>query len=134
LVRSGARVIGVDRRDAEVSVDLGTSDGRQALVDGVRAIAGDRIDAVFACAGIALDEPCTVAVNYFGVVATLEGLRPLLVRGSQPRAVTIASILSIFPAVDQHLVEACLGGDEAGALEIAGHNQKRFERGDLFFQ
>ena len=119
LAKSGARVIGVDLHDAAVIADLGTSDGRQRLVDGVRAIAGDRIDAVFACAGVAVREPLTVAINYFGVVATLEGLRPLLTRGNQPRAVTITSIASILPDVDQELVEACLRGDEEGALDVA---------------
>jgi NAD(P)-dependent dehydrogenase (short-subunit alcohol dehydrogenase family) len=119
LAKSGTRVIGVDLHDAEVIADVGTTDGRQQLVDNVRAIAGDRIDAVFACAGIAVPEPLTVAVNYFGVVATLEGLRPLLACGNQPRAVTITSIASILPAVDQELVAACLQGDEALALDVA---------------
>jgi NAD(P)-dependent dehydrogenase (short-subunit alcohol dehydrogenase family) len=119
LAQSDARVIEVDLHDAEVIADLGTTDGRQRLLDGVRAIAGDRIDAVFACAGIAVPEPLTMAVNYFGVVATLEGLRPLLMRGNQPRAVTITSIASILPGVDQDLVAACLHGDEAEALDVA---------------
>jgi NAD(P)-dependent dehydrogenase (short-subunit alcohol dehydrogenase family) len=119
LAETGLRVIGVDLRDADVVVDLGTAAGRQALVDGVRASAGGAIDAVFACAGRTGAEPLTVSVNYFGVLATLEGLRPFLARGSQPRAVTIASIASIFPEVDQDLVEACIRGDEQVALDIA---------------
>jgi NAD(P)-dependent dehydrogenase (short-subunit alcohol dehydrogenase family) len=119
LAETGVRVIGVDLRDADVMVDLGTAAGRQALVARVRAIAGETIDAVFACAGIFSSEPLTVSVNYFGVLATLEGLRPLLARGSQPRAVTIASIASIFPDVDQDLVEACIRGVEEVALDVA---------------
>jgi NAD(P)-dependent dehydrogenase (short-subunit alcohol dehydrogenase family) len=119
LAKSGSRVIGVDLHDAEVIADLGTTDGRQQLIDSVRAIAGERIDAVFACAGIAVPDSLTVAVNYFGVVATLEALRPLLARGNQPRAVTITSIASILPDVDQELVAACLHGNEALALDVA---------------
>ena len=80
LAETGVRVIGVDLRDADVIVDLGTAAGRQALVGGVRAIAGETIDAVFACAGRTGAEPLTVSVNYFGVLATLEGLRPFLAR------------------------------------------------------
>ena len=116
LAQSGSRVIGVDLHDAEVVTDLGTTDGRQQLVEGIRAIAGDRIDAVFACAGVLAAGASTLAINYFGVVATLEGLRPLLGRGNQPRAVTIASLASLAPDVDQELVELCLRGDEGAAL------------------
>jgi NAD(P)-dependent dehydrogenase (short-subunit alcohol dehydrogenase family) len=121
LVKHGTCVIGVDLHDAEVIADVGTTDGRQQLVDGVRAMAGDRIDAVVACAGIIVPEPHTVAVNYFGVIATLEGLRRLLVRGNQPRAVIVTSLSSIFPDpdVDEDLVAACLHGDEAGAIAVA---------------
>ena len=73
----GHRVVGVDQRDADVVTDLATVDGRAALVDGVHAATGGRIDAVIACAGISSGDPITVRVNFFGVVATLEGLRPL---------------------------------------------------------
>jgi NAD(P)-dependent dehydrogenase (short-subunit alcohol dehydrogenase family) len=126
LAETDVRVIGVDLRDADIMVDLGTAAGRQALVEGVRTIAGETIDAVFACAGRTGAEPLTVSVNYFGVLATLEGLRPLLAGGREPRAVTIASIASIFPDVNQELVEACLGGDEQGALDVARRKGSAF--------
>jgi NAD(P)-dependent dehydrogenase (short-subunit alcohol dehydrogenase family) len=111
-------VIGVDLRDAEVIADLATAEGRTALIDGVIEATGDAVDAVIACAGISTEEPLTVRVNYFGAVATLDGLRPLLARGHAPRAVTISSITSLHPFDDQ-VVAACLAGDEEQAAAAA---------------
>jgi NAD(P)-dependent dehydrogenase (short-subunit alcohol dehydrogenase family) len=123
LEKQGDRVIGVDVHDADVVVDLTTAAGRAALVEKVTAIADGRIDAVVANAGLAHPTPATVAVNYFGAVATLEGLRPLLATSPAPRAVATASMASLMPA-DDRLVELCLAGDEPGALaraeELAG--------------
>jgi NAD(P)-dependent dehydrogenase (short-subunit alcohol dehydrogenase family) len=59
-----------------------------------------------------------IAVNYFGAVATLDGLRPLLARADRPRAVVVASI-GVTAAVDQDVVAACLAGDEQAAIDAA---------------
>jgi NAD(P)-dependent dehydrogenase (short-subunit alcohol dehydrogenase family) len=118
LERRGGKVIGVDLRDAEVIADLATAPGRAALVEAVTERAGGAVDAVIACAGISTEEPLTVRVNYFGAVATLEGLRPFLARGEQPRAVTISSIASIH-GDDDEIVAACLDADEERAVTAA---------------
>lgn len=116
---AGHRVIGVDLHDADVIADIATPEGRTALVDGVRAAASSsHLDAVLACAGISSGDPVTVSVNYFGTVATLDGLRPLLAKSEHPRAATISSIALEQP-LDHAIVEACLDGDEARALAIA---------------
>jgi NAD(P)-dependent dehydrogenase (short-subunit alcohol dehydrogenase family) len=57
-------------------------------------------------------------LNFFGTVATLEGLRPLLKGGPAPRAVAVSSIASFRPA-DPGLVEACLSLDENRAMAAA---------------
>jgi NAD(P)-dependent dehydrogenase (short-subunit alcohol dehydrogenase family) len=114
----GYRVIGVDQRDADVVADLATVNGRAALVDGVHAATGGRIDAVIACAGISSGDPITVRVNFFGVVATLEGLRPLLAESEQPRAATISSV-ALLQVLDGEIVDACLAGDEERAVSAA---------------
>ena len=80
LVERGHRVIGVDLHDANVTVDLATEQGRADLVDGVREASEGAIDAIVANAGLATPNAATVAVNYFGTLATLTGLRPLLAR------------------------------------------------------
>ena len=112
LGERGYRVIGVDLRNAEIEVDLGTAAGRDELVRAAAKLAPNGLDSVIACAGVAHAPPeSVVAVNYFGAVATLEGLHPLLARTSQPRAVVVASSASILPT-DEPVVKACLAGDE----------------------
>jgi NAD(P)-dependent dehydrogenase (short-subunit alcohol dehydrogenase family) len=59
-----------------------------------------------------------VQLNYFGAVATLDGLRPLLARSAAPRARAVSSIGSLF-ASRPDLVEACLDGDESFAMAVA---------------
>jgi NAD(P)-dependent dehydrogenase (short-subunit alcohol dehydrogenase family) len=110
--------IRADLNEGDVKADLATPQGRAAFVEGVRALTGKSLEAVIACAGVALPTPLTVKVNYFGAIATLEGMRPLLAKGHAPRAVGITSFASIMQT-DSELVEACLSGDEAAALRIA---------------
>jgi hypothetical protein len=82
---------------------------------GRRRIAPGGIDSLLAGAGISRPDPISVAVNYFGAIATLEGLRPLLARSATPRAVAICSTAAILQG-NNAVVEACLAGDEAAAL------------------
>ncbi|KAA5838440.1 SDR family oxidoreductase [Saccharopolyspora hirsuta] len=119
LRERGVRVIGADRRDADITADLATGAGRAALVDRARDLAGDKLDGVIACAGVALFDPVTIRVNHFGAVAVLEGLRPLLARGTDPRAVVVSSVASVHQA-DPDIVDAALAGDEDAAVTAAG--------------
>ncbi|GAA1688712.1 SDR family oxidoreductase [Microcella alkalica] len=118
LAAQGHRVIGVDMHDADIVADLTTHEGRAALVEHARDLSGGTIDAVIANAGLATESTATVAVNYFGALATLDCLRPLLAGSSAPRAVATASMASLFP-VDDELVDACLAHDEPAALHRA---------------
>ena len=118
LIERGEMVIGVDIRDADITVDLSTAEGRTELVEKVTARSGGSIDAVLAIAGLATPTAATVAVNYFGTVATLEGLRPLLLRSPAPRAVAVSSMASLFPP-DDALLTALLAGDEKKAMARA---------------
>jgi NAD(P)-dependent dehydrogenase (short-subunit alcohol dehydrogenase family) len=110
-------VITADLRDADVIADLATPEGRAALVEGVARRSGGVVDGVVANAGGGPVET-SVQLNYFGAVATLRGLRPLLQRSAAPRAVAVSSIGSLF-AARMDLVDACLGGDEAEAVAVA---------------
>jgi len=118
LAERGARVIGSDLHGAEIDVDLSTADGRAHLIEQTRRLAGGALDAVIAVAGLSTPTPATVAVNYFGMTATLEGLRPLLAGSDAPRAVGVGSMASLWPA-DDTLVDLQLAGDERGALDRA---------------
>ena len=114
---AGDTVIGVDLNGGDINVDLGTAEGRAQMVSAVTALAPDGIDGLLAGAGVSRTESVTVAVNYFGAVATLEGLRPLLAKSSAPRAVAICSTAAILTGNDA-VVEACLAGDEANARAV----------------
>ena len=118
LESRGDRVIGVDLHDADVITDLTNGADRMSLVTKVGELSGGRVDAVIANAGLALASPATVAVNYFGALATLEGLRPFLAESPAPRAVAVASMASLFP-VDDELVAALTANDEPTALARA---------------
>jgi NAD(P)-dependent dehydrogenase (short-subunit alcohol dehydrogenase family) len=123
LEHDGHSVIGIDVRDAEVITDLATPDGRTAMVAEVRDRSGGALDGVVAAAGITHDDGALVtSVNYFGAVATLDGLRPLLAGRPGARAVAVSSNSSTTqPGLSLAHVEACLAGDEAAARAVAGN-------------
>lgn len=118
LEADGARVIGVDLRDADVVADLSTPAGRDAAVAGVLDAAGGVLDGCVACAGVGgstRPRSTIVRVNYFGAVATLQGLLP-----HASSAVAIGSnSAALVPPGEHPLVAACLAGDEDGACEAA---------------
>lgn len=116
LTSRGHKVITADIANADINADLTTVEGRQALVDEATKLSDGKLDGVIANAGMQAPTPKTAQVNYFGAVATLEGLRPLLEKSDAPRAVVTASIASLQPADDQ-LVEAMLAGDEDATIK-----------------
>ncbi|MDO5670980.1 MAG: SDR family oxidoreductase [Corynebacterium sp.] len=118
LTSQGHRVIGVDLRGADIIADLSTVDGREHMIDQARELSSGCIDGVIANAGISAPIAATMKVNYFGAVATLEGLRPLLLASAAPRAVVTASMASLQPA-DEELLAALLDADEPTALTRA---------------
>jgi NAD(P)-dependent dehydrogenase (short-subunit alcohol dehydrogenase family) len=118
LVSQGHRVIGVDLREADVIADLGTPAGRDLMIDQVTKKSRGKVDALLAVAGVDIAGPPTIAINYYGALATLEGLRPLLLKSSAPRAVAVSSITSVHP-FDQELLDAMLTGSEEQALRRA---------------
>ncbi len=78
------------------------------------------LDIVVACAGVLNRGATTLAVNYFGAVATLLGLRHLLAASDAPRAVAVGSVAAYFPS-NADLVARLLAGDEAEALGSIGN-------------
>lgn len=124
LEAGGQRVIGVDLRDAEVIADLGSPEGRAEAISAVIDASGGAIDGLVTWAGLPglTDRPGSllVSVNYFGTVALLDGLRPLLARGDQPAAVAVSSNSITFqPDLAVEVTEACLAGDETAARAAA---------------
>lgn len=128
LRERGHRVIGVDRRDAEVEADLSTPEGRSAAVQQVVALAGQRLHGVVPCAGIAGltggDSRLVVSVNYYGAVEVVEGLRPLLAAAAaagEPAAVVVVASNSTTcqPGWALEVARSCVTGSEEQARETA---------------
>lgn len=120
LEADGHRVIGVDLHDADVEVDLSTAEGRAEAIAEVTELSGGALDGFVPFAGLAAatGRPggLLVAVNYFGAIALLEGLRPLLAAGTNASVVLISSnSTTAQPNWPVEVAELCLAGDEAGA-------------------
>ncbi|MFD8208969.1 SDR family oxidoreductase [Streptomyces sp. NPDC059695] len=126
LRERGHTVIRADLAEGDIHADLSTPDGRAELVARARELTGGRLDAVVSCAGVAHFDPITVKVNHFGAVATLDGLRPLLAAGTDPRAVVVGSVDSVHPT-DPAIVDAALAGDETAAVAAS---RAAVERGE----
>ncbi|MFF0609305.1 SDR family oxidoreductase [Nocardia tengchongensis] len=124
LEADGHRVIGVDLHDTDVTVDLSTLEGRAEAIAKVTELAGGSIDgfAPFAGLAAAAGRPARllIAVNYFGAIELLEGLRPLLANGENPSVVLISSnSTTTQPNWPVEISDACLAGDEAAANSVA---------------
>ena len=128
----GDTVIGVDLRGADVVGDLSTPDGRTGAAAEATRLAGGTVDAVIACAGLAIPNRITAAVNYFGMTEFLEAMQPALAASPAPRVALISSMASLQP-VAPPLVEALLAGDETAALEIAAQLEADPQTGSLIY-
>ncbi len=120
----GHEVLGIDVRDEELIADLSTPEGRAAACTAVVERTGGKLDGLVVAAGIggstAAPTDMVARINYFGAVALLDGLRAALEGGALRAAVAIASnSATLMPVADPTLVDACLAGDEAGAVAAA---------------
>ena len=118
LAEAGDTVLGIDLRGADICADLGTVDGRQEAVAAVLERSGGVLDGLVACAGISTPGALAVSVNYFGVTALAEGLRPALAAAQAPRVVVVGSVAGTQPT-DAEVVRACLDMDEQAAVARA---------------
>lgn len=118
LAAAGRDTIGVDLHDSEVVADLGTPEGRSHAVAAIRQRAGSTLAGVVSCAGaspIHPDPAAVISINYFGAMAMLDELLPLLEAGTRAAAVAISSIGAAAGPHDDALVEMVLAGDEDAA-------------------
>lgn len=132
LVERGHRVIGVDLHDADIEADLSTVEGRERLAIRASELSDGTLDGVIAIAGISTPTSLAVRVNYFGTLATLEGLRPLLARSKSPRAVAVSSFALIYPP-DESLLAALTAGDEELAVKVADSISGGSNGGPIYF-
>jgi len=122
LQAAGHQIIGIDVRNADLSADLSTREGRAQAVAGVLERCGGVLDGLVLCAGLGPQvEPAAriVSVNYFGAVELLDGLLPALSKGTNPAAVVISSVSSAHLSWDKNPLAAVLeSGDEAAVATI----------------
>lgn len=117
LQEAGDKVISVDIKEGDIIADLSTAQGRQAAIDGVHELAPGGLDGFIPCAGLPpVAKPLSLIarVNYFAVVATVEGLRDLLVKKKGSVLLVSSNSAPMVPASDP-FVELCLSGDEDAA-------------------
>jgi NAD(P)-dependent dehydrogenase (short-subunit alcohol dehydrogenase family) len=118
LLASGATVVGVDIKNADVEADLSNPAGRALGAQKAVEAAHGKVDAIIACAGLAHPIPATVSVNFFGVTEFLTEMLPELSKSKSPRVAVTSSMASLMPN-DSELVEAMMAGDETKAVARA---------------
>lgn len=123
LEEIGHRVLRADLHNVEIVADLATIEGRASLIEQATNLSGGVLDGVVAAAGLSRPDlaETTLAVNYFGAVATLEGLRPLLQKSGRGRAVALCSTSALLGG-DEAVVKACLEGNEIEAKALLADN------------
>jgi len=121
---AGHTVIGIDVREAEVIADLSTPTGRDEMASVVEDLCEGVLDGVIAGAGVS-GQPgeLVVSINYFGAIATLEKLRPMLIAHGGSAVAISSNSTTCQQGYPDDVVEACLAGDEEWARSSASHDQ-----------
>ena len=117
LLAAGHEVISVDIKEGDVIAGLSTAEGREAAIDGVRERAPAGLDGFIPCAGLPpVAKPLSLVaqVNYFAVVATVEGLKDLVAKKRGTVLIVASNSAPMMPK-DDEFVTLCLSGDEAAA-------------------
>jgi NAD(P)-dependent dehydrogenase (short-subunit alcohol dehydrogenase family) len=127
LREQGHRVVTVDLRDADVTADLSTPEGRAAAVAGVRGLV-DVVHGVVPAAGIGgftgTDPALVVSVNFFGAVGLVEGLRePMAAAGGAGVVLLASNSITGQPGWAGEVAAACLHGDEQAARRAAAAHE-----------
>lgn len=122
LESQGDRVIGIDIRDADIIVDLSTSEGRKEAIAQSLEMTGGEVDSVVLSAGLSgVNSPSdtTLSVNYFGSTELFDGLRPAMEGRPNACAIGLVSNSAQF-AVDyeEPIVLQLLEGNEAKCREM----------------
>lgn len=123
LEAQGFRVIGIDIKDADITADLSTKEGRQTAIDTALDMCGGKMDRLVLAAGLGghIESGQLVArVNYFGAIELLDGFKDAL-EAAGGRCVVIGSNSSqmrVDPEGD--IILSMLDGDEEAAMQHIG--------------
>ena len=125
LAADGHTLITIDIKDADITADLTTPEGREAVVAAVMEKAPGGLDGFIPLAGLgggSAPDLLITRLNYFGTVELVEGLRPALAKKSGAIVLLCSNSAPMIPA-DDTFIEALLSGDEAMSLKIAENVQ-----------
>lgn len=126
LRAQGRSVLGVAHHAAEITVDLGTPEGRDRGLDEILRRSDGVLDGLVCAAGLGpTHEPAhIVSVNHFGVLACLDRLLAALRAGRDPAAVLLASTgaVQVPDAAAHPLARALADGDEERARAEAARS------------
>lgn len=83
LRAQGHQVYNIDVNNGDISANLATPDGRQAVIDRLHVLCGEGLDGLVCCAGVS--NACgnlklIISLNYFGSMRLAEGVFDLLER------------------------------------------------------
>lgn len=120
LRQQGDTVIVVDIKDGDIVADLATAAGRLAAIEGIEALAPEGLDGFIPCAGLGPhvgNHALVARVNYFAVIATIEGLREAVAKRSGS-ILLVSSNSAPMMANEDEFVQLCLGDDEEAACEL----------------
>ena len=123
LESQGFEIIGIDLKNAEVTADLSTPEGRSSAVTEALSKCGGKIDRLLLAAGLGghLEDGALVArVNYFGAIALLDGFRDALAAAGGRCVVIGSNSAQMRPVDDAPMVISMLDSDEAKTMDIIG--------------
>ena len=117
LTDQGHQVVTIDIRDGDYTADLGDATSRAAVIQQIDADVPE-LAGIVTCAGVASHFPDTqkiLAINYWGTIDIITGLRHKLSQGG--RIVAISSNSAPMCGTPE-MVEAMLAGDEDAAMKL----------------
>lgn len=118
LIDAGHRVVGVDLHRADVVADLATTVGREQALAELAEASPEGWDGAVVAAGIGPHErPLSriAAVNLFGALACLDGLRDGVAARGGTAVVVCSNSAGITPGEEQPFFPAFVAEDEAAA-------------------
>ncbi len=126
LQTEGHSVLVVDIQEADIVANLATDQGRRGAIAAILDATTDGLAGFIACAGVGShvpDRALITAVNYFGAVELVVGLRERLAQNRA--AVLLVSSNSAPMPTNPDYVQALLAGDEQTACAVAGQMESQ---------